>query len=493
MIQKGILYTVDATTGKPTNIPIRNVWINFNVGNSIKARVQTDEKGSFSLDVPVGKYTVQLALGSTSPILRAGQLFEVKSNSPADAFTKWLYSETGDINDALLQSFKAISNEVNANANRAEDAAKRATDAAKFGADILMKSDAGSTIFYKDAAAGTAQTVYIKEGNAVFIGGVWYSINSKIKVNMPSAAPGNDYAVFIDKNLRATAIEDNFESPAIAPKGSVLIGGFHYGVIPISATVSSGGFATSGDGMIWHQALVDKIKGVNAYSFWDLRFRAGGVVNIPGSPRDGQLSNHGMVYDPASNIFTSIYHINDDIDKNGISKAGAPIASGTVLPVIPKWFGGNGSKKYGNLNWWTANELAMAHGARLMTESEFNSRAFGVTEGKSAGGGATTYPRSEFIAGHTSKIGCVQASGTQWYWGADASYRYDSNAWAWEDTTGGRGNLYIQGKNGTVRALFGGSRTNGAYSGSRCVHWSAYPWNSFWAFGAVAVRDLLIL
>lgn len=126
MIQKGILYTVDATTGKPTNIPIRNVWINFNVGNSIKARVQTDEKGSFSLDVPVGKYTVQLALGSTSPILRAGQLFEVKSNSPSDAFTKWLYSETGDINDALLQSFKAISNEVNANANRAEDAQKGA-------------------------------------------------------------------------------------------------------------------------------------------------------------------------------------------------------------------------------------------------------------------------------------------------------------------------------------------------------------------------------
>jgi len=126
MIQKGILYTVDATTGKPTNIPIRNVWINFNVGNSIKARAQTDDKGSFSLDVPVGKYTVQLALGSTSPILRAGQLFEVKSNSPSDAFTKWLYSETGDINDALLQSFKAISNEVNANANRAEDAQKGA-------------------------------------------------------------------------------------------------------------------------------------------------------------------------------------------------------------------------------------------------------------------------------------------------------------------------------------------------------------------------------
>lgn len=161
MIQKGILYTVDATTGKPTNIPIRNVWINFNVGNSIKARVQTDEKGSFSLDVPVGKYTVQLALGSTSPILRAGQLFEVKSNSPSDAFTKWLYSETGDINDALLQSFKAISNEVNANANRAEDAKK--------GAQAILNNmnsnSIGSGKWMKEGAYGLGSLINISESN----------------------------------------------------------------------------------------------------------------------------------------------------------------------------------------------------------------------------------------------------------------------------------------------------------------------------------------
>ncbi|MBS7827382.1 hypothetical protein J7624_09530 [Wohlfahrtiimonas chitiniclastica] len=154
MIQKGILYTVDATTGKPTNIPIRNVWINFNIGNSIKARAQTDDKGSFSLDVPAGKYTVQLALGSTSPILRAGQLFEVKSNSPSDAFTKWLYSETGDINDALLQSFKAISNEVNANANRAEDAQKGAQNIL----NDMQSNSVGSGKWMKEGAYGVGGT-----------------------------------------------------------------------------------------------------------------------------------------------------------------------------------------------------------------------------------------------------------------------------------------------------------------------------------------------
>lgn len=161
MIQKGILYTVDATTGKPTNIPIRNVWINFNVGNSIKARAQTDEKGSFSLDVPVGKYTVQLALGSTSPILRAGQLFEVKSNSPSDAFTKWLYSETGDINDALLQSFKAISNEVNANANRAEDAQKGAQNIL----NDMQSNSVGSGKWMKEEAYGLGGAIKLTAGS----------------------------------------------------------------------------------------------------------------------------------------------------------------------------------------------------------------------------------------------------------------------------------------------------------------------------------------
>lgn len=123
MMQSGILTTIDSTTGQSTGVPVKGAWINFVQNNVTKATVQTNmETGAYSVDIPLGKYTVKIAVGDVTGIQRAGQLFELKTGDKADAFHKWLYSETGSIDDDLLKQFKQISNDINASANRAESA-----------------------------------------------------------------------------------------------------------------------------------------------------------------------------------------------------------------------------------------------------------------------------------------------------------------------------------------------------------------------------------
>ncbi|MDM1545498.1 hypothetical protein HX037_06315 [Ignatzschineria indica] len=356
----------------------------------------------------------------------------------------------------------------------------------------LIKKDLSSPCFIKK----NANTVAIKAGAAIVLksGEIARYDNDEVVKLEGSHVPGSDYAIYADRTGALHAVADNFESPAIIPGDAVLIGGYHYGLIPENETVASGEFATTGAGMIWTQADVDRIRGINEFSLWDIRFRAGGIITSPLSPRFGQLSNHSMAFDRATNRWYALFHVGSEVDKYGVSRAGTDIASGTVLPVIPSAFNGNGVKKYENLNWWTANELVASQGARLLYEFEFNSRAFGTTENKFAGGSGVTYPKTERIKGLTSKIGCEQVVGVQYYWGLESNYRSDDGSWEWQDVTGGRGNYYTQGPYAVVKSLFGGYRTRPPESvGSRCVSWYYYPWRSYWFVGAVATRDLLIL
>lgn len=353
----------------------------------------------------------------------------------------------------------------------------------------LVKSDKLSPAFEK----ATASSLKVKAGVSVNIPGASFDISGKT-ISMSNKTAGSDYVIVIDKNGNLSTMLDHFESPAVIPSGSYIIGGFHYSLIPEGETVSSGEFATSGKGMIWTQADVNRIRGINEFSIWDLRFRAGGAINSPRSARYEQLSNHGMVFDRSTNRWYAIYHVSTDVDKYGVSRSGTNLASGTVLPIIPSAFGGNGTNKYDNLNWWTANELVVSQGSRLLWEFEFNSRAFGVTENKVAGGASSTYPKTERIKGLTSRLGCEQATGVHWYWGLDSSYRHDGSEWSYKDVTGGRGQVYTYGTYGLVRVRFGGRRSNdAAHVGSRQTTWHDYPWYSHWYGGAVASRDLLIL
>ena len=63
--------------------------------------------------------------------------------------------------------------------------------------------------------------------------------------------------------------------------------------------------------------------------------------------------------------------------------------------------------------------------------------------------------------------------------------------WGWVNVS--RGQLYIQGGLGLVAPLMGGNWGNGSVSGSRCAHWSSYPWSSGSNIGARGRSDHLIL
>ncbi len=303
---------------------------------------------------------------------------------------------------------------------------------------------------------------------------------------MPTLVTGSDYSIWCTPAGALQAVIDPYWSPAAAPvAGARKIGGFHYGLTAPGTTVSAGGFNTAGSvttgGMVWTQAQVDDIAGINKYSIWDLKWRSAG-------------EQHGFAYDPMARAWVAIYFSSSDHISNGISRYNSDAASGTVLPRVPTDFGGNGSLNYTNLNWWTANEIALSHKARLLTEAEFVSAAFGVTENQSLGGASSTIPATARQAGYTSRIGLEQATGHIWTWGADSSTRWDgTGGFNWRNLNGGRGQIYIGGDVNLVRVLLGGHRGVAAFSGSRASSWASYPWDSGWLIGLRAACDHLQL
>jgi hypothetical protein len=84
-----------------------------------------------------------------------------------------------------------------------------------------------------------------------------------------------------------------------------LIGGFHYG-LTVEAEVATGN-KTESD--------MVQIRGINAYSFWDLKFR-------PVASTRGMVFIKGKWYD--------IYLLNSEHITNGTSKAGTTIAGGAL-------------------------------------------------------------------------------------------------------------------------------------------------------------------
>jgi hypothetical protein len=341
----------------------------------------------------------------------------------------------------------------------------------------FVKLDGETVVFTK---TGTA-ALQVKAGTRLDVAGTPVVFSAATAVFMPVLIAGTDYAIYVctDGNIRA---DSSFYAPAgYTIANSRKIGGFHYGLVASGTTVASGSFATTGNGMIWTQADVDKLAGINQYSLWDLKFRPANA-----DPR-------GMVL-IANRVWSDIYFCNTDPATNGTSKYNAAVASGTVLPKIPAEFGGNGTATYANGNWWTFNEIAQANGKRLPREAEFGLASFGVTENQSLGGAASTIPATARQAGYTSKYGLEQASGHIWTWGDDSSYRNDGAAPATTyDLNGGRGQIYMINSVGLIRVMLGGDRSGAATSGSRASHWANYPWASSLFVGLRAFGDHLKL
>lgn len=339
----------------------------------------------------------------------------------------------------------------------------------------FSKLDSGSVAFTKTAAG----TISIKAGTKIMVAGVAVNIAAATAVVMPALTAGTDYAIYActDGTVRADA---SFTAPAgYTTETSRLIGGFHYGLVAPGTTVAGGSFATTGNGMIWTQADVDAIAGINAFSLWDLKWR-------PLCDPKGMALVSGRTW-------VDIYLCGTNHTTNGTSKAGTDIASGTVLPKKPLEFGGNGTVTYATPMWWDFVEIANAYKKRLLREQEFILAAFGVTENQSIDSTAATYPTTQRNAGYTSKYGLEQASGHHYTWGEDTGMYYDNSTWSWKTSNGGRGQIQTQGTYGLSRVILGGIRTYGVYSGSRCSYWGYSPWLVHWFIGLRAACDHLAL
>jgi len=253
-----------------------------------------------------------------------------------------------------------------------------------------------------------------------------------------------------------------------------LIGGFHYGLV--GETEAATGNKTEAD--------MVKIRGINAYSFWDLKYR-------PTASPKGMINIGRRWYD--------IYLLNSEHITNGTSKAGLFIAAGATtngraIPKIPLEYGGNGTLTYGKFTWFQACEIAKAHNKQLISYAEFPTIAYGVTEGvsSSTNGYETVAGKIEHYPHLTSKYGIEQASGVQWIWGSDLANGYGTTDFAWKDNTDGRGQIYST-SNSPTAVVLGGGRGGGVSAGSRASYWSVYVWDSDWAVGCRFACDHLEL
>lgn len=293
---------------------------------------------------------------------------------------------------------------------------------------------------------------------------------------MPALTAGEDYAIWCTPAGALICNADPFSSPASAPvAGSRKIGGFHYGLVAPGTTPASGGFATSGftnqgGSMTWTQAAVDRIAGINEFSLWDLAWRCKG-------------QQRGMALDPQTEVWHAIYFCSVNHITNGISRYNTDVASGTVLPRIPLVYGGNGSTNYGRLSQYECEEIAASFGLRLPTPDEFRSAAFGVTEGQSLGGAASTIPSTARQPGYTSRLGIEQATGHVWVFARGNSSSGGTGFVAGPNRGDSYGNLFV--------TLLGGYRGNAAGSGSRASDSSLVAWSSLWGVALRAAGDHL--
>ncbi len=315
-------------------------------------------------------------------------------------------------------------------------------------AGSFFKADPSTVVFTKTGNA----TASIKAGTIVPVNGSFIEFATATAITMPTLVSGTDYAIWVkpDGGIEATS---NHTSPPVA--NARKSGGFHYG--PGGHSGSPGGGNSTPQ--------------INAYSFWDLKFR-------PACP-----DPRGMAL-VADGFWSDIYLLGVDHLTNGTSKYNVTIADGSSPPKIPTKFGGNGTNAYGSLNWWEGMEVLRSHGKRAPTYSEFAALTYGTTEATSIGTdpGSTTWN-----ATYISKWGMAQSTGNMWIWGDE--FGGGAAAAAWTANTGGRGSTYQM----EFAVRFGGDWANTSNSGSRASYWANSPTASDSSIGVRGVCDHLQL
>lgn len=295
-----------------------------------------------------------------------------------------------------------------------------------------------------------------------------YTLTLASKLVGSTKTAGTDYYVYAKSDATF------YISANDAITADRLIGGFHYGLVGEAETVT---------GNKLEEDMV-KIRGINQYSFWDLKYR-------PVASPKGMVNIGGKWYD--------IYLLNSEHITNGTSKAGVTIAAGTTeygraIPKIPLEFGGNNTLTYGKFTWFQACEIAKAASKQLLNYSEFPTIAYGVLEGVSSSTNAyeTVAGKIEHYPNLTSKYGIEQAAGVQWIWGADLANYPTDTVWVWKANTDGRGQIYST-DNSPTAVVLGGDRDDGAIAGSRASSWNNFVWVSGWDRGCRFACDHLEL
>ena len=320
------------------------------------------------------------------------------------------------------------------------------------GYGLFYKADP-TTVTFTKTGDGTAS---IKAGTKVYVAGTVVTFVAATAITMPALTAGTDYAIWVkdDATIQATT---NFSSAPGAGNWRK-IGGFHYAPGSNAAAMAGG----------------DTTPAINAYSFWDLKFR-------PACP-----DPRGMTL-VAYSFWADIYLLGVDHLTNGTSKYNVSIADGSAPPKIPTKFGGTGSNAYSTLNWWEANEVLQSWGKRSPTYDEFAALAYGTTEATSSGGsdvpttGVSGTGATNAWNKFTSRWGVIQATGCMWIWGGE--FGGGAAGASWTANTGGRGSTY-QMENAV---LFGGNWGSTSYSGSRASNWGNSPTNSNNNIGARGV------
>ncbi len=343
------------------------------------------------------------------------------------------------------------------------------------GGEDFIKPDSDVALFTKS----NQYTITIPAGFKVKIGDTTtelvadYDVNLNINgdggLDTGGRVAGTDYYVFATNTGEFIASANKSLPSGYLAENVKLIGGFHYGLVGEDEAAT--GNKTAAD--------MTKIQGINAYSFWDLKW-----MPANGKP-EGMICVGTKWYD--------IYLLNSEHITNGTSKANATIAGGATdngraIPKIPLEYGGDNTLTYGKFTWLQALEVAKAHGKEMIPYDRFPAVAYGVSEGKSSStdGYETVAGKVEHYPHLTSKYGMEQATGVQYVWGANIG---SASGTAWEDIADGRGEIY-----GSPKAVkLGGNRAYGVDAGSRHSRWHDSVSFSAWDIGCRFACDHLRL
>lgn len=309
-------------------------------------------------------------------------------------------------------------------------------------------------LFYKTAAL----TVSIAADSA--LNGFFYS--TATAVTMPGSFSNNvDYAIWQHPTTGALVADASFTSaPAGATNGS-LVGGFHHIPSGRPTAVNNGSPTAAAE--------------ILEYSIWDLTWR-------PTCPDSRGMTCVDERFWCDLYFCGSTSYAGSDFSAVPSSKIGLTIADETAPPLIPAFYGGDGSTNYADSStlekgcWYDFCEVASSFGKRLLTMSEFQVAAFGAPEAGSRGDDPGTV-----IWERASKWGLAQATGTMNSWGAGLLFRdVNSQTFGWETgVTRGRGDVYQQGNDDSLVAnVLGGAWGNVSNSGSRCSIWFNQPWSA---------------